>query len=96
MEYTDAENEAERDLDFLEAKAEEWMTDVGVQRMFNAIGSVFEKWASQELMDRFRQQLHVIGRQCFVEGALRAWDDIAEQQRALGRPLPERPVNPPA
>lgn len=79
---------ADRQIDFLEARAEEWMADDGVQRMFNAIASVFEKWASQEIMDRFRQKLHEIGRQCYVEGALRAWEEISAQQRQRGTPLP--------
>lgn len=79
---------AERSIDFLEERADEWMEDVGVQRMFNAMASVFESHASQEIMDRFREKLGTVGRQCFVEGALRAWEEISAQQRLLGTPLP--------
>lgn len=82
---------ANRCLDFLEERAEVWMADAGVQRMFNAIASVFEKYASQDIMDRFRDQLGTIGCQCYVEGALRAWEEIAAQQRAIGQPLPPPP-----
>lgn len=80
---------ADRCIDFLEDRADEWMEDGGVQRMFNAIASVFEKYAPQEIMDRFREKLGVIGRQCHVEGALRVWEEISDQQRALGLPLPD-------
>lgn len=79
---------ANRQIDFLETRAEEWMSDGGVQRMFNAIASVFEPYAPQEIMDRFREKLGAIGIQCHIEGALRAWEEIAAQQKALGRPLP--------
>jgi hypothetical protein len=79
---------ADRSIGFLEARADEWMADTGVQRMFNAIASVFEKHAPQEIMDRFREQLGAIGHQCHVEGALRVWEEISTQQRAIGRPLP--------
>jgi hypothetical protein len=79
---------ADYNIDFLEERADVWMEDSGVQRMFNAVASVFEKYAPQEIMDRFREQLGIIGRQCHVEGALRAWEEIAAQQRTLGHPLP--------
>src|SRR5690606_38688244 len=80
-------------IDFLEERADVWMEDGSVQRMFNAIASVFEPHAPQEIMDRFREKLGVIGRQCYVEGALRVWEEIADQQRALGRPLPARALS---
>lgn len=85
---------ADGEIDFLEQRADEWMEECGVQRMFNAIASVFEKHAPQEIMDRFREKLGVIGRQCYVEGALRVWEEIAAQQRALGHPLPTNPAAP--
>lgn len=79
---------ADAQIDFLENRADEWMADTDVQRMFNAIASVFEKYAPQEIMDRFREKLNAIGRQCHVEGALRVWEEICVQQRAIGAPLP--------
>lgn len=78
-------------IDFLEERSVEWMADGGVQRMFNAIASVFEKYAPQEIMDRFREKLGAIGQQCYVEGSLRVWEEISAQQRALGAPLPQNP-----
>ena len=84
----------DRQIDFLEARADEWMQETGVQRMFNAIASVFEGQAPQEIMDRFREKLGVIGRQCHVEGALRVWEEIAAQQRAIGAPLLSGPDDP--
>lgn len=80
---------AQRDIDFLDARATEWMDETGVRRMFDAIGSAFEKHASPELVTRFREQMYAIGHQCFLEGALRAWEEIASQQRRIGRPLPK-------
>ena len=70
-------------FDFLTAKADVWMADVDVQHMFNAIASVFEKHAPQDIMDRFRQKLGEIGHQCFVEGALRTWSEISAERRYL-------------
>lgn len=78
-------------IEFLEERSVEWMADGGVQRMFNAIASVFEKYAPQEIMDRFREKLGAIGQQCYVEGSLRVWEEISAQQRALGAPLPQNP-----
>lgn len=67
------------------------MQETGVQRMFNAIASVFANRAPPEIMERFREKLGAIGHQCFVEGAYRSWSEIAAQQRALGQPLPSAP-----
>jgi len=78
-------------IDFLESRADEWMADTSVERMFNAIASVFEKYAPQDIMDLFRRNLNAIGHQCYVEGALRVWEEISDQQRALGNPLPLNP-----
>lgn len=67
------------DLDFLDAKADGWMVETGTQQMLDAISSAFFASAPPQFHDRFRQQLATIAHQCFVEGAFRAWDDIAEQ-----------------
>lgn len=79
----------QRDLDFLDRRADEWMTETSVRRMFDVISDVFKERTSPELLERFRQQMTAIGHQCFVEGGLRAWEEIAAQQRRIGRPLPK-------
>lgn len=90
IEHTTEPSEEDRDeytsdkllaghFDFLDAKADQWMAELSVQAMANAMASVFEKYASQEIMDRFREKLGGMMHQCFVEGALRAWLDISEQ-----------------
>lgn len=78
-------------IDFLDAKADAWMAETG-QSMLNAIASVFEKHASQELMDRFREQMGAIGHMCFVEGALRAWSEISAERAAAPPPPPDGAV----
>lgn len=77
-EYSESARVA-RQFDFLDHKADEWMKDTGVQRMLDAISAAFYAGTSAELANRFRQQIATVAHQCFVEGALRAWDDIAEQ-----------------
>lgn len=77
-EYTD-DQRAKCDLDFLDRKADLWMEETGVQRMLDAISSAFHAGTNQELSGRFRVQIATIAHQCFVEGAMRAWNDIAEQ-----------------
>lgn len=78
-------------IDFLDAKADGWMEETSVRNMFNAIASVFEKWASQDIMDRFREKLYTIGHQCFVEGAFRAWTEISDERKAATAEAPPTP-----
>jgi len=56
-------------FDALDAAADKWVEEAGVQRMSNAIASVFEKYASQEIMDRFREKITALIHLAFVEGA---------------------------
>ena len=57
------------------------MEETTVNAMFDAIGSVFEQWATPEIMERFRASMRAIGHQCFVEGALRTWMEISDERR---------------
>jgi len=82
-EYTD-EALAAVAIDFLEAKATAWMEETKIQGMFNAVASVFEQWAPQDVMDRFREKLGAIGHLCFVEGAMRAWSEISAERGEVG------------
>ena len=56
-------------FDQIDAVADKWAASVGVVRMMNAVASVFEKHASQEIMDRFRTKLNDLMHLSFVEGA---------------------------
>lgn len=56
-------------FDQIDAVADKWAASVGVARMMNAVASVFEKHASQEIMDRFRAKLNDLMHLSFVEGA---------------------------
>lgn len=56
-------------FDKLEAVADKWVASAGIQRMSNAICSVFEKYAPQDVMDRFREKVAATMHLSFVEGA---------------------------
>lgn len=56
-------------FDALEAVADQWIASAGIQRMSNAIASVFEKYAPQDVMDRFREKIAALMHLAFVEGA---------------------------
>jgi len=64
-------------FDELAAVADRWAEAAGVQRMMNAIASVFEKYAPQEIMDRFREKLAGLMHLAFVEGAAQGVLQIA-------------------
>lgn len=74
-----AQQLADGHIDFLEEKADFWMEQIGVRRMLHAIGSAFAAAAPPEHCERFNASMASIARQCFVEGALRSWEDIAAQ-----------------
>jgi hypothetical protein len=92
-----AEVEAGR-FDAIEEVATRWAASVGVQRMMNAIASVFEKYGSQDIMDRFRDRLGAMMHLAFTEGAaqgvLQAKAALSEQPvPAVGwRLVPEEPT----
>ncbi|MEN2749364.1 hypothetical protein, partial [Sphingomonas sp. T9W2] len=56
-------------FDAIEAVADQWIESAGIVRMCNAIASVFEKHAPQEIMDRFRVKIAEMVHLAFVEGA---------------------------
>lgn len=71
----------EPSLDFLQAKADEWMADAQVAEMFDSIAAVFSEYATGPQMEKFREQLHALAHLCFVEGAYRAWTEIQDEAR---------------
>lgn len=56
-------------FDAIDAVADQWIESAGIVGMCNAIASVFEKHAPQEIMDRFRAKLADMMHLAFVEGA---------------------------
>lgn len=56
-------------FDALDAAADQWIESAGIIRMCNAIASVFEAHAPQDIMDRFRAKLAAMMHLAFVEGA---------------------------
>lgn len=81
----------------LDAVADKWFASNGVQRMVNAIASVFEVHAPQEIMDRFRDKIGALLHLAFVEGAgqgalqfaplINSHEDIAARIEALSAQL---------
>jgi len=66
-----------------EAMAEAWSDQVEVQRMVETTSAVFAKWASPELLSRFRQQMMGVIQQAYIEG-------VAARVEAV-REKPEKP-----
>lgn len=56
--------------DGFDALGDRWLAMEGVQRMHKAVSSVFAKYASDEIMTRFREHMTTIMHQSFVEGCL--------------------------
>lgn len=56
----------------IEAQAEAWSDRVKIQHMVEANSAVFAKWASPELLSRFRQQMMAVIQQAYIEGAAEA------------------------
>ena len=79
-------------MDFLDARANEWMKETDVVAATHAMVAVFIKWAPYEILERFRQQIEANLHLSFAEGGFRAWSEISDQQRALGNPLPTLPL----
>lgn len=50
--------------------AEAWLALPAIQRVTNAVTSVFAKWADQGMMDRFRKHQHNMFQMAYVEGCL--------------------------
>lgn len=67
-------------LDDDEARAEAWSDRVEIQNMVEITSSVFAKWASPELLSRFRQQMMGVIQQAYIEGAVEARTHPASDQ----------------
>lgn len=59
---------SEREFETAEAMAEAWSDRVEIQRMVETTSAVFAKWASPELLSRFRQQMMAVIQQAYIEG----------------------------
>ena len=59
---------SEREFETAEAMAEAWSDRVEVQHMVDVTSAVFAKWASPELLSRFRQQMMAVIQQAYIEG----------------------------
>ena len=71
-------------LDGFDALGDAWLLQEGIQRMHNAVSSVFSKWANDELMTRFRSHMTTIMHQSFVEGCLVGVKvEVGRSQRAI-------------
>lgn len=57
-------------LDQFDDLAERWLAMEGIQRVHNAVASVFSKWANDDLMGRFKQHMSNAMQMSFVEGCL--------------------------
>jgi len=57
-------------VDGFDALAETWLAMEPIARMNNAVTSVFQKWANDELMTRFKAHIVTVMHTSFVEGAL--------------------------
>lgn len=56
--------------DKFDTLAERWLRTEGIIRTRNAVTSVFVKWASEDIMERFRAHMDNAMQLAFVEGAL--------------------------
>jgi hypothetical protein len=57
-------------LDHFDCLGEVWISRQPIIRMTNAIASVFVKYANENIMSRFREQLRTMMHQAFVEGCV--------------------------
>lgn len=82
---------AQAALGNIEAVAEAWSDRPEVQAMVEATTSVFAKWASPELLSRFRQNMMGVIQQAYMEGALRtqAPDSWRPDREAVASALSE-------
>lgn len=76
-------------MDFLDARADAWMAETHMVAATHAMCAPFARYAPRETLHKFRRMLEAHLHLSFVEGGLRAWEEISAQQRALGSPLPQ-------
>jgi len=70
---------SEREFETAEAMAEAWSDRVEIQRMVETTSAVFAKWASPELLSRFRQQMMAVIQQAYIEGVAARIDVLRPQ-----------------
>lgn len=75
-------------LDFMDERADAWMAQTDIVAATHGMCAVFAKFAPPEILQRFRGMIEAHLHLSFVEGGFRAWEEISDQQRALGHPLP--------
>jgi hypothetical protein len=80
-------------LDFMDDRADAWMQETHIVAATHGMCATFDGYVPRELLAKFRRALEAQFHLCFVEGGLRAWEEIAAQQKALGHPLPPFPAS---
>jgi hypothetical protein len=78
-------------MDFMDERANAWMQETHIISATHAMCAMVSGAIPREMLEKFRRALEAHFHLCFVEGGFRAWEEISEQQRALGCPLPEIP-----
>ena len=79
-----------KELDWLDALADEWMAECGVQEMLDAMASIAISQLPADLARRTREGLATIAHQCFVEGAMRVAEPVMEANARLSAELAKR------
>ena len=72
-------------LDHFDALAESWIEIDGIRRVRNAVASVFSKWASEDIMQRFRDHMDNAMKQAYVEGAIAGAANTISNAHARGK-----------
>lgn len=70
-------------VDQFDDLADAWMAMEPIQRVHNAVASVFSKWANDELMTRFKQHMANSLHLAFVEGCIVGVRAAEAKARAL-------------
>lgn len=60
----------EAGLDRFDEIADKWLEMDAIQRLHNAVTSVFAKWSNDQIMARFKEHMTNVMHQSFVEGAI--------------------------
>ena len=76
------DTELAADLAFLDARAERWLGDAQVRAMIDVSPDVLARWASPEILARFRATIERMVRNAYVEGAADAWADVTARRLA--------------
>lgn len=73
----------------IEAQAEAWSDRVEIQNMVETTSAVFAKWASPEILSRFRQQMMAVIQQAYIEGVASTTSDQTGYEMPLSGDTPE-------